>query len=67
MAVQQSRGDHVEIDFDKVVRENEAAVCLSICEEEVWIPNSLISERVSTPQRKYVSIPIWFATKKGLV
>ena len=58
----------VDLPFDEILHKSDEAVLFDMGDEEVWLPKRQIKEiDESDPKRKTVSIPVWLATKKGLV
>ena len=56
--------DVVDVQYDKLVSQNEKAVLIRIDEDDTWIPKSLVcgvDERA-----KMVTIKKWIAVQKGM-
>lgn len=58
------KDDLVILDFDEIEGESEEAMKFTM-PGPVWIPKSLI--RDLDEDTKEVTVPVWFATKAGLV
>lgn len=51
-----------EVEYDKLIRETDAAQLYSIGGDEVWIPKSVILDDDGT----VLTVQRWFAEKEGL-
>lgn len=64
-----SEEDPVEVNYDECVAETDHAVCLSIEEDDMWIPRSVI--RGEAPDMWMGSgelhVQYWWAKKEGLI
>ena len=65
MDIQSRPEELVKIEYDEIVHYTDLAYLLLICEEEYWIPFSIIKEH--DIKRKIFTIPYYFAHKEGLI
>ena len=54
----------VEIEFDKLERETEAAILIRVDDKTYWLPKSVVDYREWS---NIVGVPEWMAIEKGLV
>ena len=61
----ETRSDEkINIEYDEIVRETDAAICVKIDGKDHWLPKSQIEHDEAG---KTVSVPEWLALNQGLV